>query len=387
MQTQHNQTNFTAHIRGAYGPGNLGDDVLLEVCINILRKYFPEQTTSVGLKNPKNPGYLRKYQCRFIHISTPIKTDFLFYGGGGQFFEFKNKKHHESTIQKLLEANRQGVTLTDIAKIFINRALKKNNISFQKSAAICLGLGPFENPSADSIRSKISPFLRSDYKTVRDNESFQIAAKYTHDLKIYTDPTFLTGHWLTSPIKTRPTDGSAVGVILRKWKLNDHGNTVILNTIAAARLLRKSGKMVSLISFYRDYDKDLIESVKEFDWIIWDPQKNSPSDFIEELSNTFDILVSTRAHGVLLPAQAGIPSVAVGIEPKLKNIHDFLPNGTLYCDGKDVSVIFNQALSCLERKRELVLKLNSDVRKQQILAESFLKDFDSWIKTAIEKLQ
>lgn len=384
---QHNQTNLKAHIRGAYGPGNLGDDVLLEVCINILRNHFPEQTISVGLNKPSKPGYLNKYRCRFTHISAPIKTDFLFYGGGGQFFEFKKKSNNRSAIQKVLEARKQGLSLKDIAKILTNRALRKSNISFQKSAAICLGLGPFENSSSDLIRDKIAPFLRCDYKSVRDNESFLFATGHAQDLKVYTDPTFLVDHWFTSTNKSRAAHGNAVGIILRKWDLNEHGRNAISNTIEAARLLIKAGKKVSFISLYRDYDKEIIESLNEFDWIIWDPQKDSPSGFVEKLSNNFDILVSARAHGVLLPAQAGIPSVVVGIEPKLKNIHDFLPNGTLYCDGNDASDIFKQALSCLERKEELTLKLNEDVRRQRALADSFLEDFDSWINLTIAELR
>lgn len=387
MQTQYNKTNLKAHIRGAYGPGNLGDDVLLEVCINILRKHFPEQAISVGLNKPNSPGYLKRYQCRFTHISAPIKTDILFYGGGGQFFEFKKKTNNRSAIKKVLEARKQGLTLKDIARIFTNRALRKSNISFQKSAAICLGLGPFENSSGDAVREKIAPFLKCDYKSVRDNESFRIATSHTQDLKLYTDPTFLVDHWFTPTNSSRALHGNAVGVILRKWNLNEHGRNAVSNTIEAAKLLIKSGKKVTFISLYRDYDKEIIDSLKEFDWIIWDPQKDSPSGFIEKLSNTFDILVSARAHGVLLPAQAGIPSVVVGIEPKLKNVHDFLPNGTLYCDGNDASGIFNQAMSCLERRQELTLKLDEDVRRQRALADNFLEDFTSWINSAIAKPQ
>jgi len=47
-----NRKPLKAYIRGAYGPGNLGDDVLLEVCINILRRHFKEENISVGVKHP-----------------------------------------------------------------------------------------------------------------------------------------------------------------------------------------------------------------------------------------------------------------------------------------------------------------------------------------------
>ncbi|OWP50547.1 polysaccharide pyruvyl transferase family protein [Pseudomonas nitroreducens] len=384
---QHNQRKLNAYIRGAYGPGNLGDDVLLEVCINILLKYFDESKISVGLYNPKNPGYFSKYRCRFRHISAPASADLLIYGGGGQFFEFKNSSSTRSIIHKIINTSRHGLNRHDLAKILINKLLRRGNISFKKSASICLGLGPFENSESDSIKHKISPFLKCDYKSVRDIESFQISEKYVSGVKTYTDPTFLVNHWLGSRSILRANKGNSIGVILRRWDLSEHGRKAVLNTIEAARLLISSGIVVTLISLYSDYDKELISELNDFNWKIWDPNKQTPDIFIEDIAKNFDILISTRAHGVLLPAQTGVPSVVIGIEPKLKNIHKLLPNGTLYCDGDDPYEIFKLAKSCLHNRERLERQLKSDVETQKIISEKFLDDFNSWLNLTIEKLQ
>lgn len=384
---QRNKRNLKVYIRGAYGPGNLGDDVLLEICINILRKHFTEPEISVGLHKPNNPGYFEKYRCRFTHISAPIITDLLIYGGGGQFFEFKQGNKNTNIIQKTVTALKHGLTAHDLTKILLIKIFRKNSVSFRKSAALCLGLGPFENTSSHFVKNKINHFLKCDFKSVRDSESLQLAKQYDSDVKIYTDPTFLTNHWLGSMPKSRAKKGNSIGIILRKWDLSEHGKKAIFNTVEAAKLLISSGAKVIFISLYRDYDKETISQFGEFNWLVWNPEKHTPDNFIEDIAQTFDILISTRAHGVLLPAQAGVPSVVIGIEPKLKNIHKLLPNGTLYTDGMDPHEIFKLAQSCLESREDLELKLMSDVGNQKKISEIFLDEFESWIKETKKELQ
>nr|ELR9651707.1 polysaccharide pyruvyl transferase family protein [Escherichia coli] len=46
------------YIRGAYGPGNIGDDVLMLSVINIVKKVVPEKFISVGVEHP---SLARKY--------------------------------------------------------------------------------------------------------------------------------------------------------------------------------------------------------------------------------------------------------------------------------------------------------------------------------------
>ncbi|MNV49166.1 hypothetical protein D3C71_1411100 [compost metagenome] len=81
----------------------------------------------------------------------------------------------------------------------------------------------------------------------------------------------------------------------------------------------------------------------------------------------------------MLPAQVGLPSVVVGIEPKLKNIHNLLPQGTLYSDGLNPDDIIEKTLIGLNNQNELSQQLLSDVKKQTTVANNFLKDINSWI--------
>lgn len=382
-----NKKPLKAYIRGAYGPGNLGDDVLLEVCINILRPHFKEENISIGVKQPNNVGYLNKYKCNYVPISAPINTDFLFFGGGGQFFEFNGNKAKKPFIKKYLEVRKQGLTHFDILKIFLLRALKKNHPLYKRSAAICLGVGPFETSSPTQIEQAISPFLSCDFRSVRDTVSLDILKKLLHTSALYTDPTFLLSHWNIDTSKPVREKSDSIGVILRDWKLNQHGENVLQNTIEAARQLISRGYVVKLISLYHEHDRAIIDKHPDFEWLIWDPQKGTPSTFISKLQQEFDILVSTRAHGVLLPAQVGLPSVVVGIEPKLKNIHNLLPQGTLYSDGLNPDDIIEKTLIGLNNQNELSQQLLNDVKKQTTVANNFLKDINSWITKSVRELQ
>ncbi|MBV7546160.1 polysaccharide pyruvyl transferase family protein [Pseudomonas sp. PDM26] len=382
-----NRKPLKAYIRGAYGPGNLGDDVLLEVCINILRRHFKEENISVGVKHPNNVGYLNKYKCNYVPISAPIKTDFLFFGGGGQFFEFNGNKTKKPFIQKYLEVRKQGLSQFEILKIFALRALKKSRPLYKRSAAVCLGVGPFETSSPAQIEQAISPLVNCDFRSVRDSVSLEILEKLLHTSAIYTDPTFLLDHWNTETSKPVREKGNSIGVILRDWKLNQHGENVLKNTIEAARQLASRGYTIKLISLYHEHDRSIIDKVPDFEWLVWDPQKCTPGTFIKELQQEFDILVSTRAHGVLLPAQVGLPSVVVGIEPKLKNIHNLLPQGTLFSDGLNPDDIIEKTLIGLNNQSELSQQLLSDVKKQTTVANTFLKDINSWITKSVLELQ
>lgn len=382
-----NRKPLKAYIRGAYGPGNLGDDVLLEVCLNILTKHFKEKDISVGIKQPQKTGYLKKFKCQYLPISAPIDTDILFFGGGGQFFEFNGVKAQKTFKQKYNSARSQGLTPLEIFKIYVLRALKVKNIKFRKSAALCLGLGPFETTPETKIVEKIQPFLECDFKSVRDQESLEILEKINKTSAIYTDPTFLVNHWYTQPYLPKETATESIGFILRDWTLNDHGSNVLANTVKAARTLLSQGRTVKLISLYYEYDKKTIERNRDFEWIIWNPHSDTPESFVNKLREEFGILVSTRAHGVLLPSHVGLPSVVIGIEPKLKNIHTLLPNGTLYSDGLCSDDIISKTLNGLKEQKELSQKLLADTQKQTAIANNFLKDIDTWIAKSIQALQ
>ncbi|EPH2692800.1 polysaccharide pyruvyl transferase family protein [Klebsiella aerogenes] len=78
------------YIRGAYAPGNIGDDVLMLSVINIVKKVVPEKFISVGVEHP---SLARKYNSNidWIHIKKPISADVVVFGGGGNFFHLTHR--------------------------------------------------------------------------------------------------------------------------------------------------------------------------------------------------------------------------------------------------------------------------------------------------------
>lgn len=69
------------YIREAYGPGNLGDDVLMLCVINILKKRFKESDIAVGVDHPQIARNFNP-RIKWLHIKEPVKADLVVLGGG-----------------------------------------------------------------------------------------------------------------------------------------------------------------------------------------------------------------------------------------------------------------------------------------------------------------
>ena len=67
---------------------------------------------------------------------------------------------------------------------------------------------------------------------------------------------------------------------------------------------------------------------------IWDPQQIKIENYLSELSEC-SIMVTSRAHGAIVSACLGIPSVCLAIEPKLEKVHKMLKNSSRLIEPSD----------------------------------------------------
>ncbi|MFD2883351.1 hypothetical protein ACFS4T_13000 [Pseudomonas lini] len=88
--------------------------------------------------------------------------------------------------------------------------------------------------------------------------------------------------------------------------------------VQAAHEMSKRGEKVRLVSLYKERDQHLIDKHHTFEWLCWDAAVDTPETFMAKLIVESDVIISARAHGVLLPASLGYPTIAVEIENKLK---------------------------------------------------------------------
>ena len=113
------------------------------------------------------------------------------------------------------------------------------------------------------------------------------------------------------------------------------------------------------ISLYKNYDFNIINKLNKKNNLIWDPVSYTINEFITELKKC-DVIVSTRAHGVLLPTMAYIPSIAVEIEPKLLAVHQMMPLSTQLLNRDRFNDLNKKIQLCLNYVDSFMMSVDKD---------------------------
>ena len=191
------------YIRGAYGPGNLGDDILMLCVINILKKRFQESDIAVGVDHPAIAKNFNP-RIKWLHIKEPVKADLVVLGGGGQFFSFippsKKASSVSLKVSKLFKSIKAQTDLkSTLLRLYVGMRGGIDKIYFHRRlAAFCIGLGPFDGGGKLLTRA-VSVINRCDYISVRDGTSQQHCNTFgKSDVDVYTDPTLLSDLWISS---------------------------------------------------------------------------------------------------------------------------------------------------------------------------------------------
>ena len=93
-----------------------------------------------------------------------------------------------------------------------------------------------------------------------------------------------------------------------------------------------------------------------------------------------DVIVSSRAHGVLLPTMAYIPTIAVEIEQKLKAVHKMMPLSTKIISGDCLDNLPEMIEECLEYNQSFVDKVNNDIEDNLLLARESVVKLENWYR-------
>ena len=324
------EKSFHTTIVGNYGFSNYGDDILLRSILSSLQGKVPEGELCVLINES---DYLQAWYPEVIFKPSnqfgKIKTKYLIYGGGTQFYSFKSDLYW---LRKRL--TNIGHYLLEPKKLFerLKIAACDNNIYAERTGAISIGVGPFIRGSSAESEAK-SILKRTEFLSVRDLSSLHLLESWgISGVKINSDLGFAMELWLDKPLK-HPTilkETGRIGVIIRNWPHTEEGMRYIDPLFHTMAQLRTEGLHPEFISFAGDYDikvRNFLEEKGE-SVLNWDPYKQTPASFTEELM-VFDIILTTRAHGVVIGSGLGIPTIAVEIEPKLKAIREGLDIGTI----------------------------------------------------------
>jgi polysaccharide pyruvyl transferase WcaK-like protein len=373
-------------IKGSYGPENLGDDVLMTVLARMAVQAAAPEEVAVGVAWPEA---VRSWYppARYVHLNdfSEVRVRDLVLGGGGQFYSFGPDR--KPPMGGLALGDRLGRLLQGkIGARQVRRRVRMlfsgaTEVTADRMAAFGVGVGPFQEGSCQ-IEAARETLGRCSLLIVRDRMSLNICNEWGLSRALLrTDAAFLSELWLEPEPKPGPPPArNRVGVIVRAWPHDEAGAAYLAPVREAARRLRSEGLAVTFISFAKAADKELLKAWSSEEWIIYDPSRQSPSRFIRELAGSFDVVLSARAHGIILPALAGVPGICVGLEPKLANVHQMLPRGTRLW-GPPFSEPGLAALvrELLEHGREARNNLDGEVKANQDLARQAQRELEAFL--------
>ena len=130
------------------------------------------------------------------------------------------------------------------------------------------------------------------------------------------------------------------------------------------------GFIIKFFSFDSFADKNFIEKFSaENSLDIWNPFSQTISSFLEKIS-VCQLVITSRAHGAIVSACLGIPSVCFEIEPKLVHISNLLSDSSVLVgnntDASSMVHVITTQFKNLMQLREAVKQDHARNRRQML---------------------
>jgi polysaccharide pyruvyl transferase CsaB len=288
-------------ISGYYGFDNFGDELILEILVNELKKNFTSSQITVISSNPdktKSEHNVESiYTFGFSKIFKKIKDTDVFINGGGSLLQ-------DVTSLKSL--------LYYLFLIFTALLFRKKTIMFAQ------GIGPINNNFGMFLTKHI--LKNVDYISVRDTESRKLLADRGINSEIVVDPAW--GLDTSCIKKEKPENFCHVGIQLRDWK---NINSQTLETMAKSFMenfdIEKT--VFNIISLHDSID---LKMSKEMEKALKTLNNNAKTVLYSDLSindavktiSGLDYFFAMRFHACLLAIKMDIPTIALCYDPKVE---------------------------------------------------------------------
>jgi polysaccharide pyruvyl transferase CsaB len=291
-------------ISGYYGFDNLGDEAILAVLVQELRREFPEAELVVLSQSPEETT--RHYHVRAINrwslhqILRELSGANLLISGGGGLIQDRSSRRSPLYYLGLM-----GLAMRFCPVVVIGQ-----------------GIGPLSSPFIDWIAKRL--FRRVGFAMLRDEASRHwIRRAGLPDEKVFAGGDLILLTWpawaaLREPMKPAPTSiqpliGVALsGVLSRKVK----------SEIASQldRVYAEMGLRPILISFHLHKDlKELeeLQSLTKVPVLIVEPSASDPRGMLDCIQQ-MRFMVGMRLHSLIFALLAARPIVAIAGDPKIE---------------------------------------------------------------------
>jgi polysaccharide pyruvyl transferase WcaK-like protein len=328
---------------------------------NIVKATFPEARIHI-LSNSEKCQYIYELINENIRISGYKKLDkhynLIIHGGGGIHFDYTPGGLLYLLLNKLIKA--LGISVSLLFFNFLKNIIGSHKVSCNHRIGLGIGLGPYTK-SSKKYMYDLSIIKDYNYLFVRDKDSYNLLKNFRTNSIVFesTDLIYLLLNHFDSPFNVgiQKHKKKKICVILRDWKYND--NAHVRNILNNINHLNSSFDFTYLSLDSSDHY--YINSVKKIE--VYDPSLKGISEIIDTIKN-HDLIITSRAHGVYLGSVLNIPSICINIEPKLRSVHETLPNSSVLIPenisidkfSSTINLIFSNYDSFLDgSKADLVL--------------------------------
>ncbi len=337
-------TSIRLLLLGYSGKANFGDDLLLKQAVDALAM---EKDISISIHTAENSGnsdYLAKWFPAASILKGPLTFSIIrshthvVYFGGGVFFEYK-----QLSLSVFLRRLISQILLFTIPKLFFG----------VKFFGIGMGLGPFHSQRGFWLTGhRLRHF---SYLGLRDEDSRKMAEDMAcSHLHVSPDLSLLEClKYQALPREHQNSDKRKILVCARHYPHTGHGNQYLQSLRSALTSLKEAypAAEISVFGFQKNHDEAAVESLLDLGipGKIWDPMQMQVGEVLQLFASQ-DLIISSRMHGIFMAGIAGVPSLAIGVHPKLQYASAFFPESRAVDESSDAQALFQAMVSALETK-------------------------------------